>query len=75
MEVSMNTYLTVKEVASLLGKSGKFVYQHQREIPGSFKLAGAILFDKEILMSELRKLAQSSTKKTAPIVCGNRHGL
>ncbi|MFH1052736.1 MAG: helix-turn-helix domain-containing protein [bacterium] len=47
--------LTVKQVASLLGMSNKWVYRHKDEIPGYFKIAGAILFDKEIFFKELKR--------------------
>ncbi|CAB1059417.1 hypothetical protein D1BOALGB6SA_4179 [Olavius sp. associated proteobacterium Delta 1] len=41
-------YLTVDEVATLLRKSSKWVYNKKRQIPGYFKLAGSIFFDREI---------------------------
>jgi predicted DNA-binding transcriptional regulator AlpA len=55
-------YLTVGEVAQLVGKSQKWVYQHQREIPGWFTLAGSILFDRTILIEELKKRAKQSAR-------------
>lgn len=51
-------YLSVKEVASILGVSVKFVYVHLKEIPGYLKLAGKILFDAEILFRELKRLSK-----------------
>ena len=57
----MSPYLTVKEVAELLGRSTKWVYKSQLLIPGHFKLAGSIFFDKDVLLSTLK------TKATMPI--------
>lgn len=53
-------YLSVKEVAAFLNKSEKWVYLNQTKLPGYFKLAGAIFFDKDILLSTLKSKA---TKK------------
>lgn len=50
-------YLTVKEVAQLLNRSEKFVYLKKNEIPGFFKLAGSIFFDKEVLLTALKAKA------------------
>jgi hypothetical protein len=58
----MSNFITVKEVAALLGKSEKFVYQHQAQIPGYFKLCGAILFDRQLLEDELKKRAKQSAR-------------
>jgi hypothetical protein len=57
-----SNYLTVKEVAKLLGRSEKFVYLKKDLIPGYFKLAGSIFFDRELLLSSLKKLA-TGTKR------------
>lgn len=57
----MSPYLSVGEVAQLLGKSEKWVYQKKHEIPGFFRLAKSIFFDKEILMSELKSRASKPT--------------
>ena len=57
----MSPYLTVKEVAELLGRSQKFVYSKKDLIPGYFKLAGSIFFDKDVLLLTLK------TKATMPI--------
>jgi len=67
-------YLTVDEVASLLRKSSKWVYSKQTEIPGYFKLAGSIFFDREILQDHLKELAFRPTKKASHIA-EDRHGL
>jgi len=50
-------YLSVKEVAQLLGKSSKWVYMSKDRLPGYFKLAGAIFFDKDILLASLKAKA------------------
>lgn len=52
-----SNYLSVKEVAQLLGKSSKWVYLSKDNIPGYFKLAGAIFFDKEVLLTTLKSKA------------------
>lgn len=49
--------LTVKEVAELLGKSTKWVYQHQRDIPGRMKVGRSILWHKEVLLDSLKRRA------------------
>ncbi|MHB8580816.1 MAG: helix-turn-helix domain-containing protein [Ignavibacteriaceae bacterium] len=54
-------YLTIKEVAELLGRSTKWVYKNQLLVPGYFKLAGSIFFDREVLLSTLK------TKATKPV--------
>jgi hypothetical protein len=67
-------YLTVKEVAALFGKSTKWVYLRQAEIPGAFRVAGSIFFDREILESSLKELASAPTPKRVR-ACPNKHGL
>ena len=67
-------YLTVKEVAILLRKSEKWVYAKRTQIPGQFKLAGAIFFDRDILKSRLKELAFKPTKRLAR-ACPDKHGL
>jgi predicted DNA-binding transcriptional regulator AlpA len=49
----MPKFLSVKEVAGLLGTSVKWVYAHQRLLPGRIKIAGLIRFDRERLLKEL----------------------
>jgi hypothetical protein len=68
-------YMTVDEVATLLRKSGKWVYGKKTEIPGYFKLAGSIFFDRQILETSLKTLAAQPTKKARPIISDDRHGL
>lgn len=70
-------YLSVKEVASLLGKSNKWVYAHQDELPGYFNLAGSIFFDGEVLTESLKKLALKTKTITSklPDKRHDRHGL
>jgi hypothetical protein len=70
-----NTYLSVCEVAKLLGKSQKWVYQQKGLIPGFFKLAGSIFFDREILMSGLKAAATRPVKRQKPDSISDRHGL
>lgn len=68
-------YLSVGEVALLLGKSQKWVYQNKSEIPGYFKLAGSIFFDREILVSSLKNAATRPAKRQKPDSTSDRHGL
>lgn len=67
-------FITVGECATLFGKSQKWVYQHQREIPGWFTVCGSIFFDRQILLAELEKLAKQSVK-SATAISGSSHGL
>ena len=68
-------YLSVVEVAKLFGRCSKWVYQRKAEIPGYFKLAGSIFFDREILLSNLRNAATRPAKRQKPDVRNDRHGL
>lgn len=74
-EVVMGPYLTVEEVASLFGKSGKWVYSNKEEIPGFFKVAKSIFFDKEILMSEIKTRAVRKPTRKSPESVHDAHGL
>ena len=38
-------FFSVKEVAVMLGKCNKWVYQRKEKIPGYTRIAGAILFN------------------------------
>ena len=67
-------YLTVDEVAALLRKSSKWVYSKKQQIPGYFKLAGSIFFDREILQSHLKGLAFRPTQKASRSTL-DKHGL
>ena len=68
-------YLTVGEVAKLLRRSKKWVYCRKTQIPGYFKIAGSILFDREILQSHLRELAFKPTRKVSHSVTTDKYGL
>lgn len=69
----MSPYLSVKEVAVLLGKSTKWVYGHSSDIPGHFRLAGSLFWDKEVLSSCLKSLAEKPT--TSKAGRNDRYGL
>ena len=56
-------YLTIKEVAELLGRSEKWCYLKKELIPGYFKLAGSIFFDRDILMSTLKAKATKARSR------------
>ena len=66
-------YLSVKEVATLLRKSEKWVYLNKIKLPGYFTLAGSIFFDKQVLVSSLKTLATSTRQK--PKGRNDPHGL
>ena len=71
----MGPYLSVDEVALLFGKSGKWVYSNKEEIPGFFKLAKSIFFDKEILMSEIKIRAAKKPARKSTEGVHDAHGL
>jgi predicted DNA-binding transcriptional regulator AlpA len=56
-------YLTVKEVAQLLNKSEKWCYLKKDQLPGYFKLAGSIFFDKDVLLATLKSQATKPVKR------------
>ena len=70
-------FLTADEVALLLRKSTKWVYQRAVDIPGAFKLGGSWFFDKDILLSSLKELATTGKPKRNGLGKSddNRHGL
>jgi len=70
-------FLTADEVALLLRKSTKWVYQRAGDIPGAFKLGGSWFFDKDILLSSLKELAAPGKPKRNghARVDALRHGL
>jgi predicted DNA-binding transcriptional regulator AlpA len=70
----MSQFLSINEVAALLGKSSKWVYQRQAEIPGRFQIAKSIFFDKEALLNSLREWATSQPQTNHAHSVG-RHGL
>ena len=70
-----NPYLSVCQVSKLLGKSQKWVYQKKGVIPGFFKLAGSIFFDREILLLGLKTAATQPAKRQKPDSTSDRHGL
>lgn len=51
--MSEPTFLTVKEVATILRVSEKSIYRHLKELP-YFRFGGTILFDRETLLKALR---------------------
>jgi len=59
-------YLTIKEVSQLLGRSEKWCYLKKEQIPGYFKLAGSIFFDRDVLLSTLRSKAKKTIKPQKP---------
>jgi len=50
-------FIDAKRVSSVLGVSEKWVYKHQKRIPGYLKLEGKILFNEEVFFKELAKLS------------------
>ena len=55
-------YLTIKEVSKLLNKSEKWCYLKKDQLPGFFKLAGSIFFDRDVLLATLKSKASKSVK-------------
>ncbi|RPI19229.1 MAG: DNA-binding protein [Ignavibacteriae bacterium] len=74
----MTRYLSVKEVATILGISNKTVYKliYKGKIPGHFMLDSMHFFDEEELRIGLKALA-TVPKKTASKIhqTRDRHGL
>lgn len=74
-----SNYLSVADVALLLKRSIKWVYKHQAEIPGYFKLANSIFFDRHILTETLKTVALNHVKNTKSShharAVVDRHGL
>lgn len=73
-----NLYITVDEVAEILRKSPKWVYSHKENIPGFFKIQGAIFFDRDIMIQSLRELATSpkpTPNKARRVSIEDQHGL
>lgn len=67
-------YLTVDEVSTLFRKSTKWVYNKKQQIPGYFKLAGSIFFDREILQDHLKERASRPAKEVSRPY-NDKHGL
>ena len=57
----MNTFLTAGEVAALLRRSTKWVYQNAHLIPGGFKINGTWLWDRDFLVNSLKEMARKSS--------------
>ena len=68
----MPKFLTVPETATLLRKSDKSVYRLITTLPGAFKVGGTWLIDEEVLLSSLKRLAESPKGKAQN---DDRHGL
>ncbi len=69
-------FLSVKEAASLLGRSSKWVYLNKEEIPGFFRLAGSIFFDKTVMLGSIEALISKTALKEKRVDSRNdRHSL
>jgi hypothetical protein len=68
----MPKFLSVGEVALLLGKSERWTYNRIAELPGSFKLGGSWLIDQDVLIEGLKALA---LRKGKGRVSEDKHGL
>ena len=73
----MSKYLTVKEVVMLLNgkRSETWMYQHKREIPGFFELAGSYFFDADVLQCALKQRALNKKASRPKGFGDNRHNL
>ena len=56
----MSKFLCAKEVANILGKSLKWLYQNQLHIPGRFTVNKSIFWDEEIFFSSLKERARKT---------------
>jgi len=65
--------LTLGEVSELLRVSTKVVYRNVRSIPGAFKIFGSWRFDREVLLTELKK--QATPKEKDGVKLKSKHGL
>lgn len=72
-----SNYLSVADVARLLKRSQKWVYKHQADIPGYFRLANSIFFDRAILAETLKTVATNHLKNTQKShqTHADKHGL
>ncbi len=68
----MANLMTVNEVADYLMMSPKWVYQHSKEIPGYFRVAGAIFFNRETLIKFTVGHVPTKPKES---MSDNRHGI
>ncbi len=69
-------FLSVKEAASMLGRSSKWVYLNKDDIPGFFRLAGSIFFDQTVLLSSIETLISKSSLREKRVDSRNdRHSL
>lgn len=66
---------SVNDVASFLGMSLKWVYAHQKEIPGRFKIGGAVFFDRDTFYAGIKDLAAGKPERKARTSPVDRHGL
>lgn len=73
--MDQSPFLTVGEVATTLRKSEKWVYRHAGDIPGSLKLFGSWLFDRQTLLEELKKRSRIAPKEKDRDNPTDRHGL
>jgi len=74
--MSSPIFLSAGEVALLLRKSTKWVYQKADELPGAFKFGGTWFFDREIMVTSLQALSQKPTRSNPkPDRTQSRHGL
>lgn len=73
----MNTqFLSVKEAATMLGRSSKWVYLNKEGIPGFFRLAGSIFFDQSVLLGSIESLISKNGLKEKRVDSRNdRHAL
>lgn len=73
----MNTqFLSVKEAATMLGRSSKWVYLNKEGIPGFFRLAGSIFFDQSVMLSSIELLISKNGLKEKRVDSRNdRHSL
>lgn len=78
VSLMLTRYLSVKEVATILGISNKTVYKliYKGTIPGHFMLDSMHFFDEDELRKGLKELATSPKKTVSKIhQTRDKHGL
>ena len=69
-------FLSVKEAATMLGRSSKWVYLNKEGIPGFFRLAGSIFFDQTVLLDSIESLISKNGQREKKVDSRNdRHSL
>lgn len=73
----MTRYLSIKQVASVLGVCDKTIYNmvDRGQIPGHFRLGSLHLIDEEVFNATLKQLSRTLPKQNKPKGRNDPHGL